>query len=75
VLGLVLGWLGWGPALVGLGAGFVIGAVVGIALMAAGSAGAKSKVPHGPFLLTGAAVGMLAGEPLAAVYLSLVGLS
>jgi leader peptidase (prepilin peptidase)/N-methyltransferase len=75
VLGLVLGWLGWGPALVGLGAGFVVGAVVGVALMVAGAARAGSKVPHGPFLLTGAAIGMLAGEPLASAYLSLVGLS
>ncbi len=74
VLGLVLGWLGWGPALVGLAAGFVIGAVVGVGLMAAGAARGGSRVPHGPFLLTGAAVGMLAGGPLAAAYLSLVGL-
>lgn len=74
VLGLVLGWLGWGPALVGLGAGFLIGAVVGVALIATGAAGARSRVPHGPFLLTGAAVGMLAGGPLAAAYLTAVGL-
>jgi leader peptidase (prepilin peptidase)/N-methyltransferase len=74
VLGLVLGWLGWGPALVGLGAGFVVGAVVGVALVVAGSAGAKSQVPHGPFLLTGAALGMFAGGPLASAYLALVGL-
>ena len=74
VLGLVLGWLGWGPALVGLGAGFVIGAVVGVVLLATGSAGAKSRVPHGPFLLTGALLGMLAGGSLASAYLTLVGL-
>ena len=74
VLGLVLGWLGWGPALVGLGAGFLVGAVVGVALLATGAAGARSRVPHGPFLLTGAALGMLAGDPLATAYLSLVGL-
>jgi leader peptidase (prepilin peptidase)/N-methyltransferase len=75
VLGLVLGWLGWGPALVGLGAGFVIGAAVGVVLMAVGAARAGSRVPHGPFLLTGAALGMLAGGSLASAYLSLVGLS
>lgn len=75
VLGLALGWLGWGPALVGLGAGFAIGAVVGVGLMAAGRARAGSKVPHGPFLVSGAALGMLAGGPVAAAYLRLVGLS
>jgi leader peptidase (prepilin peptidase)/N-methyltransferase len=74
VLGLVLGWLGWGPALVGLGAGFVIGAAVGVVLLLSGRARAGSKVPHGPFLLSGAALGMLAGAPLAAAYLRLVGL-
>jgi leader peptidase (prepilin peptidase)/N-methyltransferase len=74
VLGLALGWLGWGPALVGLGAGFVIGAVVGLVLLLSGRAKAGSKVPHGPFLLSGAALGMLAGGPLAAAYLQLVGL-
>lgn len=74
VLGLALGWLGWGPALVGLGAGFVIGAAVGVGLLAAGRARAGAKIPHGPFLLSGAALGMLAGGPLAASYLTLVGL-
>ena len=74
VLGLALGWLGWGPALIGLGAGFVIGAVVGVGLMLAGLAHRGAKVPHGPFLLSGAALGMLAGGPLAAAYLRLVGL-
>ncbi|HEY0951810.1 prepilin peptidase [Nocardioides sp.] len=75
VLGLALGWLGWGPALIGLGAGFVIGAVVGVGLLLSGRAQRGAKVPHGPFLLSGAALGMLAGEPLAAAYLRLVGLS
>jgi leader peptidase (prepilin peptidase)/N-methyltransferase len=75
VLGLALGWLGWGPSLVGLGAGFAVGAVIGVGLLTTGRAHAGAKVPHGPFLLTGAAAGMLAGGPLAAAYLSLVGLS
>ncbi|GAB6986434.1 prepilin peptidase [Nocardioides pyridinolyticus] len=75
VLGLVLGWLGLGPAVVGLGAGFVIGAVVGVVLLATGLARRGARVPHGPFLLSGALLGMLAGAPLAAAYLSLVGLA
>lgn len=75
VLGLVLGWLGWGPAVVGLVAGFVIGAGVGIGLLATGAARLGARVPHGPFLLSGAAVGMLAGPPIASAYLRLTGLS
>ena len=74
VLGLALGWLGWGASAVGLMGGFVIGALVGVVLIASKRAGARSKVPHGPFLLSGAALGLFAGEPLWQGYLGLVGL-
>lgn len=74
VLGLLLGWLGWGPSLVGLLGGFVVGAVVGVVLLASRRAGARSRVAHGPFLLAGAALGLFAGEQLWRMYLGLVGL-
>ena len=75
VLGLALGWLGWGPSLVGLLGGFVVGAVVGVALMAGGRAGRRTKVPHGPFMLAGAALGMFLGQPVWDGYLRLVGVA
>ncbi|MFC7494322.1 MULTISPECIES: prepilin peptidase [unclassified Nocardioides] len=75
VLGLALGWHGWGTSLVGLAAGFVLGAVVGVALIATGVARRGSKVPHGPFLLSGALLGLVAGQPLATAYLRLVGIA
>lgn len=74
VLGLALGWLGWGATLTGLMGGFVIGALVGVVLLATQRAGAKSRIPHGPFMLSGAALGLFAGEPLWQGYLGLVGL-
>ena len=74
VLGLALGWLGWGPSLVGLLAGFVVGALVGVVLMVGGRAGRRTRVPHGPFMLAGAGLGLFVGEPLWAAYLGLVGL-
>jgi leader peptidase (prepilin peptidase)/N-methyltransferase len=74
VLGLALGWLGWGPSLVGLLGGFVVGAAVGVALMLRGRAGRRTRVPHGPFMLAGAAVGMLCGQGLWSGYLGLFGL-
>jgi leader peptidase (prepilin peptidase)/N-methyltransferase len=74
VLGLALGWLGWGPSVVGLASGFVVGAVVGVALLGTGRARVGLRVPHGPFLLTGAAVGMFAGGPVWSAYLTAVGL-
>ena len=74
VLGLALGWVGWGASLVGLLGGFLVGAVVGLALIASGRAGARSKVPHGPFMLTGTLLGLFAGEPVFGAYLRLFGL-
>ena len=61
VLGLYLGWLGWGEVIVGGFLGFLFGGVVGIALMVMGKAGRKSKIPFGPFMLAGALVAILAG--------------
>lgn len=75
VLGLALGWLGWGPSLVGLLGGFVAGALVGVALMLSGRAGRRTRVPHGPFMLVGAAVGMFFGQVLWDGYLTLVGVA
>jgi len=74
VLGLALGWLGWGACLTGLMGGFVIGALVGVVLLASKRAGARSRIPHGPFMLSGAALGLFGGEPLWRGYLGLVGL-
>jgi leader peptidase (prepilin peptidase) / N-methyltransferase len=73
LLGLALGWQGWGPALVGLVGGFMIGAVVGVALILVGRAGRRTRVPHGPFMLAGAAVGVFLGQPLWSGYLELTG--
>jgi leader peptidase (prepilin peptidase)/N-methyltransferase len=75
VLGLALGWLGWGPSVVGLVMGFAIGAVVGVVLIASGRHQRGLRVPHGPFLLSGAAVGLFVGAPLWDGYLRLVGLA
>lgn len=73
VLGLYLGWLGLVPAGVGLLAGFILGGGVGLALLLSGR-GRTAKIAYGPWLLAGAWVGILLGEPLAGGYLSLYGL-
>lgn len=71
VLGMATGWLGWGAWAVGLFAGFVFGGVFGVALIALGRAGRKSKVPYGPFMLLGTLLAVLAGQQLAGAYLAL----
>lgn len=75
VLGLALGWLGWGATLVGLLSGFAVGALVGAVLLSSGRAGRRTRVPHGPFLLTGAALGLFVGQPVWSAYLEVVGLA
>jgi leader peptidase (prepilin peptidase)/N-methyltransferase len=68
VLGLYLGFVGFGALVVGAFAAFLIGGVVGIGLLLAG-AGRKAKIPFGPYMLAGALVGILAGQPIWHAYL------
>lgn len=68
LLGLYLGWLGWGALAVGAFGGVLLGGVWGIALLALRQAGRKSAIPFGPFMLAGALVSVFAGAHLAHVY-------
>jgi leader peptidase (prepilin peptidase)/N-methyltransferase len=70
VLGLYLGWLGWGPLVVGAFAAFAVGAVVSIAIVAFADGGRKTRIPFGPFMLVGVLIGIYAGHPLAHAYTS-----
>jgi len=69
VLGLLLGWVGWGASMTGLFAGFLIGAVMGIVMRV----GRGQAFPYGPSLLAGALLGLLFGQAIASGYLSLFG--
>ncbi|MEU8223972.1 A24 family peptidase [Kribbella sp. NPDC048915] len=68
LLGLALGWLGWGEFVSGLYGGFFLGAIVGIVLIATRVMTRKQMVPFGPFMLVGALAGVLLGTPLEALY-------
>lgn len=74
VLGLYTAWLGWGAWAVGLFAGFLLGALFGIALMVVGRGGRKTAVPFGPFMLLGVLVAVVAGPELAQAYVTSSGL-
>lgn len=73
-LGLLTGWFGVGSAVVGFVSAFVLGGVPLGILMILGKAKKGAQVPFGPFLITGAWVGILFGEQISSAYLSAVGL-
>lgn len=70
--GLLLGWLGWGPLVVGAFAAFVLGGVYGVALLFSRRAGRRTAIPFGPWIILGAWVGIVAGDAIAGGYLTLL---
>jgi leader peptidase (prepilin peptidase)/N-methyltransferase len=60
VLGLALGWLGWGPLLVGIYGGLILGGVGGVVLTLLKVVDRRNN-PFGPYMLIGALVGVLWG--------------
>jgi leader peptidase (prepilin peptidase)/N-methyltransferase len=63
-LGLYLGWLGWGQVFLGGFLAFLLGALVGVGLIATGVKGRKDFVPFGPFLAAGTMIVVLWGDPI-----------
>ena len=64
VLGMALGWLGVGYVVLGFFAANVIGAVIGIALIATKQMSRSDRIPYGVFLAAGCAVAVFAGSEL-----------
>jgi leader peptidase (prepilin peptidase)/N-methyltransferase len=72
VLGLYLGWLGWGELAVGAFFGFLLGGAWGVALLVAKRASRKSAIPFGPFMLGGALLAVFVGGALSSAYVDLL---
>jgi leader peptidase (prepilin peptidase)/N-methyltransferase len=64
ILGIVLGYLGWGPLALGGWSGFLLGGVGGVVLVALKVIDKKHN-PFGPWMLIGALVGIVAGPEFA----------
>lgn len=62
LLGLLLGWLGWGFVLAGMYGGFLVGALAAVVAMAARRAGLRSHLAFGPAMSVGAVLAI--GLPL-----------
>ncbi len=65
LIGLATGWLGYGHAFVAFFAAFILGSVVGIAVIVVTGGNRKSKIPFGPFLAAGAVITIIWGNPAA----------
>ena len=63
LLGLLLGWAGWGVLLAGIFLGLLTGAAVSLALLATRRAGWRTALPFGPPLLAGAVLALALGTP------------
>ena len=70
VVGLYLGWIGWGTLAVGAFAAFLLGGLFGIVLLIA--AGRRTAIPFGPWMIAGAWLGILTGEAVGSWYLGLL---
>ena len=69
LLGMYLGWLNPGLALVGLFYGFILGSVIGIMMMIMGRADRQTQLPFGPFLAAGSVMAIFYGQNLINVVL------
>ena len=75
VLGLFLGYLGWDVLVVGAFSAFVLGGLFALVLIVSRKANRASGIPFGPWMLTGAWVGVFFSTTIVQQYLSLFGLS
>ncbi len=68
VLGLCLGWLGIRYVVLGFFAANLVGAVIGLALIAAKKMSREQPIPYGVFLAVGAGIALYAGPELLAPF-------
>lgn len=75
VIGLYLGWTGWGALAVGAFAAFILAGLFAIVLIVSRRANRKSGIPFGPWMLIGAWFGVAIGNAVFDGYLRLFGLA
>lgn len=75
VLGLFLGFTGWGALIVGSLSAFFVGGIFGLVLIVLRKSTRKSGIPFGPWMALGAWIGILFGNLIWTDYLSIFGLA
>lgn len=71
VLGALMGYLSWSALVVATFGAFLLGAIVGVALIVTSRGGRKTAIPFGPFMISAALITLFAGGWLAQGYLQL----
>ncbi len=74
VLGMAMAWYGWGVLVVGTFAGFLLGGVVGVVLIAFRLGNRKTMIPFGPYMIVGAWLAVGFGDAVVGWYLTTTGL-
>jgi leader peptidase (prepilin peptidase) / N-methyltransferase len=75
LLGLYLGWFGWGTTVLGTFLPFLLGGVVGLVIIVSRRGGRRARIPFGPFMVTGCLLALLWGQPIIHWYLGTTGLA
>jgi leader peptidase (prepilin peptidase)/N-methyltransferase len=68
LIGMALGWISLGTALLGVFLAFLLGSLVGIGLIVTHIRGRKDALPFGPFLAGGAVIAALWGRAILDIY-------
>ena len=75
LLGLFLGFQGWGVLITGGFSAFLLGGLFGLVLVVSGRASRSSGIAFGPWMLAGAWLGIFVGDAAWQHYLTLLGLA
>ena len=71
VLGALMGYLSWSALIIATFGAFLLGAIVGLTLIATSHSGRKTAIPFGPFMIGAALITVLATGSVAQEYLQL----
>ncbi|HJP78868.1 MAG TPA: prepilin peptidase [Pseudonocardiaceae bacterium] len=73
LIGAVLAYQSWSALIIGAFGGFVLGAIVGVAVIASQKGDRKTALPFGPFMIAAALAAIFVATPIADAYRSLLG--